>query len=335
MELLEGESLAQRLKRGPLSVAETVELGIQVCRGLAVAHGRGIVHRDLTPSNVFLCRGASGNRVAKILDFGIALGAAGSGEPVITADAHAGTAPYMAPEQARASTEIDRRVDIYALGTILYEALAGQRAHPGDSYGVVVYHLLRQAITPLDRHQASLPAPLVEIIHKALAADPDRRWKSADEMETALASLAPDVRAPKVAVPSRSRRLRAGATVAFVLLMVAGVLVTRQELRGQPIAAGPQEVQPSLPAPVVEAPPEHAAVSSLPSTVELAVPMIAAPARGKDVRPRKVDRRAPPIRKAPEIAETAPLPAPAARPESPKVPPAIDPVTFERQNPYR
>jgi tRNA A-37 threonylcarbamoyl transferase component Bud32 len=334
MELLEGESLSDRLRRGPLSVREAITLGIQVCRGLAVAHGRGIIHRDLTPSNVFLCRGSSGDPVAKILDFGIALGTQ-EGTSVITGDARAGTAPYMAPERARGREGVDRRVDLYALGAILYEALAGERAHPGDAYGVVIYHVLRDEIVPLDRLRPELPAGLVRIIHRALAFDAGGRFGSAEEMEAALAALAqPGAITPIVAAAPGRRRWLGGVVVAAVLAATGALAARRQapsesppapvlarELSTAPVFQREPPTAPLVPPPVSPAP---AAVSA----------PLAARASAKPVRHK---RRREEIDRERSIAQPSPVP-PLTKPplsQGTNSPPETpDPVTFERHNPY-
>src|SRR5690606_32311404 len=125
-ELLEGETLHQRLERGPLPERTAVEIGAQIARGLAAAHARGVVHRDLKPANVFITR----DRRAKILDFGVAkLGTAAPGDataPLARTSAGfvVGTAGYMAPEQIRGG-ELDARTDLFALGVVMHEMLAG------------------------------------------------------------------------------------------------------------------------------------------------------------------------------------------------------------------
>ncbi|MFI5143603.1 MAG: serine/threonine-protein kinase, partial [Thermoanaerobaculales bacterium] len=138
MELLDGETLRERLSAGALSVRKAVDLGVQIAHGLAAAHEKGIVHRDLKPENIFLTRDGR----AKILDFGLAkVGAidAGSGRTLASPPVAAtevgtvlGTAGYMAPEQVRGLPS-DPRSDIFSFGVILYEMLSGRRAFSGDS----------------------------------------------------------------------------------------------------------------------------------------------------------------------------------------------------------
>src|SRR5439155_15454034 len=132
MELLEGWDLAHVLRWGPLPASIAAQIGVQVCRGLAVAHGQGFVHRDLKPANLFLCRRPDGSFHVKILDFGIAKDSRAAAPIDMTRPGDAvGTAHYMAPEQIRQSPTLDGRADLYALGVVLYEALSGKPPRRG------------------------------------------------------------------------------------------------------------------------------------------------------------------------------------------------------------
>jgi serine/threonine protein kinase len=256
MELLEGESLATRIRRGPLAVDEAVRLGIQICRGLGVAHRSGIVHRDLTPGNVFLTKSASGETIAKILDFGIALADASQDAPT-TANAPAGTAPYMAPEQARGE-RMDGRADLYSLGTILYEALSGRRAHPGEQYHQILHHVLHQDVEPLRRRSPDVPAALAAIVTKALATRPTARFATAAELETALSSF----RQETPSAPGRRRWpsafVAAAALVAITAARVGGGRVPSRPALSTEV---PVESRPTggTPPPAATAPHRHAA----------------------------------------------------------------------------
>src|SRR5262249_49662727 len=134
MEWLEGEDLASRLRRMPLTTDETVALGKRVAEALAIAHARGVVHRDLKPSNLFLVD----NDVERvtILDFGIARLC--DAARVTQTGAVLGTPGYMAPEQARGNDEIDPRADVFALGCVLFECLTGSPAFPGDHFMAIL-----------------------------------------------------------------------------------------------------------------------------------------------------------------------------------------------------
>jgi serine/threonine protein kinase len=191
MELLQGEDLAHLLAReGKLPVVRAVNLVIQACRGIEAAHAAGIIHRDLKPENLFVCRRGDGSDLVKILDFGIAK-LAGTALDVVAASvtnpgATLGTPFYMPPEQARGENAIDHRADIYGLGVILFEALSGQKPHPGDSYNVILYHILTQPAVPLASLRPGLPDGLAELVHLALSPDPNARPASAKELAHAL-----------------------------------------------------------------------------------------------------------------------------------------------------
>jgi serine/threonine protein kinase len=191
MELLVGENLARFLAReGPLPVVRAVNIIIQACRGLTAAHAAGIIHRDLKPENLFVCRRDDGSDHIKILDFGIAkLAQAGSEGPldsVTRTGATMGTPFYMSPEQARGAKDVDHRADVYGLGVILFEALSGQKPHPGDSYNAILYHILTQPPMPIATLRSGLPADLLEVVHRSLASDPDDRPATVMDLAQAL-----------------------------------------------------------------------------------------------------------------------------------------------------
>jgi eukaryotic-like serine/threonine-protein kinase len=190
MEYLTGEDLAALLAReGQLPVIRAVNIAIQACRGLDAAHAAGIVHRDLKPENLFICRRGDGTDLVKILDFGIAkLVPAGQGPaPSVTRSGTTmGTPFYMAPEQARGAKEVDHRADIYGLGVILFEALSGQKPHPGQSYNEILYHILTQPAVSITSLRPGLPVDLVGTIQQALAFNPHDRQASVAELARAL-----------------------------------------------------------------------------------------------------------------------------------------------------
>jgi serine/threonine-protein kinase len=195
MELLVGEDLSKLLAHhGPLPVARAVNVVIQACRGLDAAHAAGIIHRDLKPENLFVCKRGDGSDLVKILDFGIAKLGSGLGDGPMSAVTRTGstlgTPFYMPPEQARGEKTLDHRADIYALGVILYEALTGEKPHPGDSYNAILYHILTQAPAPLASLRPTLPPDLAEAVHGALAFDPGDRPASAMELARAIAKHA-------------------------------------------------------------------------------------------------------------------------------------------------
>ncbi len=196
-----GETLEARIARGPLPVVDALEIASQVADGLAEAHAHGIVHRDIKPANVILTQ--SGR--VKIVDFGLAhltersAVATGAGIAV-------GTLAYMAPEQARGETA-DARADLWALGVVLYEMLAGRRPFAGDTAAAVLYAVVNEAPAPLDRLRADLPADVVRIVNRALTRELFGRYQQAEQMLADLhgsraAALASSSTAAAARVPS-------------------------------------------------------------------------------------------------------------------------------------
>jgi serine/threonine protein kinase len=192
MELLEGESLAQRLKRvQTMTPAEAISVAAQTAFAVGAAHAKGIIHRDLKPENLYLVpdpRAPGGLRV-KVLDFGIAkLRGTLSGNAVKTqTGALMGTPPYMSPEQCRGiSGEVDQRTDVYALGIILYEMVCGAPPFVGEGFGeVLVMHLTRPPEPPRARNPG-VPPMLERIILRALAKNIDERFASMEDLQAAL-----------------------------------------------------------------------------------------------------------------------------------------------------
>lgn len=189
MELLEGESLAECIGRGPLELDRALTIAAQICRALEAAHEHGIVHRDLKPENVFLTR-KSDRTLVKVLDFGISKVKAADAEQVrLTRTGQlVGTPLYMSPEQARGETEVDRRVDVYAVGVILYEMLAGAPPFEGRNYFELLWKHGNEPPPSLKERNPDVTVPdaLEAVIMRALAKDPDARFASMAELERAL-----------------------------------------------------------------------------------------------------------------------------------------------------
>jgi serine/threonine protein kinase len=190
MEYLEGRTLRQVLAaEGSLSVEATLDIMLQVCRGMAYVHAQGIVHRDLKPANLMVIALSSGRPWVKILDFGIARESNAAHEHLTPSGADLGTAHYMSPEQARGAKDLDYRSDVYALGTIMYEALTGSRLHVGDSYNAVIFHLLTQPHRPLEELMPAGQAAVVTLVERCLQKEPARRFADAGELAEALNAL--------------------------------------------------------------------------------------------------------------------------------------------------
>jgi len=218
-ELLDGESLADRLLRGPLGVAETARVVAQVCEGLAAAHAQGIIHRDLKPANVFLT--ASGN--VKVLDFGVARFADGSGATVT--GQVLGTPAYLSPEQAAGRADIDARSDVWAVGVLLWECLLGVSPFERETSFPTLLAILMDEAPPLARRLPDVPEALAQVVDRCLAKDRTRRWPDAASLGRALAGLAegrPESDAP-ASRASDPGPLPAGEERVVAVLLARGV----------------------------------------------------------------------------------------------------------------
>jgi eukaryotic-like serine/threonine-protein kinase len=195
-ELIEGETLRQRLTRGPMQVSETVDIAIQVGSALAAAHHAGIIHRDIKPENIML----RPDGYVKVLDFGIAK-LAESAFAKATADEAGsttlaatnlgsilGTVQYMSPEQA-CGAQVDKTTDIWSLGAVVYEMVTGHPPFTGDTPNEVMSSILEKEPAPLTRYVAHTPAELQQIITQTLRKDREQRYHSAHELLEALKSL--------------------------------------------------------------------------------------------------------------------------------------------------
>ncbi len=186
MEWLEGEDLARRLVRGPLSISETVRLLDRVADALATAHQKGILHRDIKPSNLFL-RHDSVEQVM-LLDFGIARNLV-SWEALTRTGLAIGTPGFMAPEQIRGSSEIGPATDLFSLGCVAYVCLTGRLPFAAEEPAAVLVKVLLDSPPPLSSLRPGIPAPLEAMIHRLLAKVPAERFQNAKAVQEALASI--------------------------------------------------------------------------------------------------------------------------------------------------
>jgi serine/threonine protein kinase len=197
LEWLVGETLQQRLLRGPLAPAEALALGARVAGSLAQLHAQGVVHRDIKPENLFL-RGADPADVC-LLDLGIARLL----DPERRTTRHGmvvGTPAYMAPEQARAAPELDHRADLYALGVVLYECLSGRQAWPGENPLAVMVKLLVEPAPRLVHARPEMAGPLDAQIARLMSTRPAERPATAEACAAELAALAARLEARPAAV---------------------------------------------------------------------------------------------------------------------------------------
>ncbi|MDW8362241.1 MAG: serine/threonine-protein kinase [Myxococcales bacterium] len=190
MELLEGETLAHRIELlGALPLGEVLCIGEQVLEGLGAAHERGIVHRDLKPDNVFLVRRpGQAEPLVKILDFGVSKSVDENTLSLTMTGSVVGTPYYLAPEQARGERKVDRRVDIWAAGVLLYEALTGRVPFRADSYNALLVKILHSRPLPPSSLRPGLPTAIESVVMRALQFEPDDRYPSAAAMLDALRS---------------------------------------------------------------------------------------------------------------------------------------------------
>ena len=227
MELLDGESLAERLVRGPLPLNDVMRYGIEVASALDRAHRAGVVHRDLKPGNVMITKSG-----AKLLDFGLAksnevleIGGdmATQHKPLTQEGTILGTFQYMAPEQLE-GTEADSRTDIFALGALLYEMATGARAFDGKTKTSLIAAIVERDPAPITSLQPLAPPALEHVISKCLAKDPDDRWQSAHDIAEELRWIkdAGSQAGAAIAVTThRKNRERAAWTIAAVAAVVA------------------------------------------------------------------------------------------------------------------
>jgi serine/threonine-protein kinase len=192
MEYLPGLSLEELLERhGPLPAERVVHLLRQTCQALREAHARGLIHRDIKPGNVFVAERGGQYDVVKLLDFGLVKPVAEIASPRLTQEgAISGTPLFMSPEQARGSSEVDARSDIYSLGAVAYNLLTGRPPFERSSPLEVIIAHDRDAVTPPSQLQANLPADLEGIILRCLAKRPADRFQDVDSLEQALSGCA-------------------------------------------------------------------------------------------------------------------------------------------------
>jgi eukaryotic-like serine/threonine-protein kinase len=268
MQFLDGETLADRLARGPLPAGQALEYAAQMAAALDRAHRAGIVHRDLKPGNVMLARAAGSSSAAvKLLDFGLAKA------PIVApADATAvatmtrpltgqgmivGTLQYMAPEQVE-GRDVDARTDVFALGAIVYEMLTARRAFEAASQAGVMAAILEKDPPPVSAVQPLAPGGLDRIVQRCLAKDPDARWQSASDLAAALAWVRSDsgVQTPPARRPARSRAPLLTAVALAVAAMFAGAWWTFGRTRERPQTIHVTVPTPSMHEPVPEISPD-------------------------------------------------------------------------------
>lgn len=339
LEYLDGADLAVWLAaRGRMSASIAVSVIVQACDAIAEAHALGIVHRDLKPANLFLTSSPAGELVVKVLDFGIARACATSDAKLTTTGALVGSPAYMPPERMRPSSEVDARGDLWSLGVVLYEMVAGHLPFESAVFPDLCLKILLDDVPPLPE-DCDVPRGIVDVLKRCLEKEPDARYQTAGELSAALqpfADPAPRISAVELellAVASRPevddevvvaprKRYSSRWSIAAALIIVPALAFvperSREVLIPATTARSGEEaavVAPQVPAPV----PDGAAVQAAP--LELAasasahepLPVQAQKREGR----RKPARLAPPP--PPPVAPRAmlvpvPVPVPLASP---------------------
>jgi serine/threonine protein kinase len=349
MEALKGEMLRERIAKGPLKVAEVLDIGIQLADALEAAHEQGIIHRDIKPANIFL---SDRNRV-KVLDFGLAkltespspLSSSADTSPIdrtqdnqITQPGTAlGTVSYMSPEQARGEPT-DSRTDLFSLGAVLYEMVTGLQAFGGSTTAVVYDSILNRSPRPIAHLNPLAPTRLEVVIATALEKERDLRYQHASDLQAELRRIRRDLDTGSLAVsqsiasaarasvpppptttstfPARAavhKLERASIVIAFLAVLVAAGLFWRTQ-RGEISVATPTAEPPS-------------ATTTQPSTPATTTPAPATetPAPAPAQEPRRASEQP-----APAPPQPRPRPAPPAEPPTPRAalptPPAATPA---------
>jgi len=220
MPLYEGITLKERLRQGSLSIDESLSIAIQIARGLAAAHARGIIHRDVKPGNVML----SPDGTVRLLDFGLAIPIDGS---IANSNSTRGTVAYMSPQQARGEP-IDARSDLWSLGVVLYEMIAGRRPFNRGNPAPILDQIFHRDVEPLAIHRPEISDQLAGIVERLLQRDPVNRFESAEQLLESLKSAqsTPAGFSP-ASKSSRDRVLLLGGS-ALVLVLIAFLSWPRQ-----------------------------------------------------------------------------------------------------------
>jgi serine/threonine-protein kinase len=267
-EFIEGETLGRRMKSRTMTTADALDVAIQVANALATAHAAGIVHRDIKPENIMVRE----DGIVKILDFGLAklaeqqgggsVGSAGKGRELLAglekpsglysaapavsttlAGMVIGTARYMSPEQAR-GLDVDARTDIWSLGVVLYEMVAGCAPFEGKTAAEIISSILEHDPPPLERHRPEISAELAQIVHRCLERDRGHRYRSAQELLDDLKSLRHELETGAAGTSGGvwrgGFRMRHAIAAAVLAAIMGGASVQALLTRGRTGGAGPE-----------------------------------------------------------------------------------------------
>jgi serine/threonine protein kinase len=238
MEFLEGETLADRLRKGPMTTEQVLKIGIEICEGLERAHKSGVVHRDLKPGNVMLTKTG-----AKLMDFGLAKATFGASpassltmtisrpsadQPLTAQGTIVGTFQYMSPEQTEGK-EAEARSDIFALGALLYEMATGKRAFTGKSQASIVAAILASDPPPISSLQPMSPPALEQVVKTCLAKDPEERFQTVHDLKLQLRWIS-ETSSSQLAAPAQVRARRAVQKRTVLIAAAAGWILAAAAL---------------------------------------------------------------------------------------------------------
>jgi eukaryotic-like serine/threonine-protein kinase len=213
-ELLDGEGLDAYLNREGLMPPErALELFVGVARALNLAHTQGVIHRDLKPANIFIHRTLTGERVAKILDFGISrVSDTGHNFSLTRTGMVVGSPAYMSPEQASGREDLDGRADVWSLGVVLYECLTGTLPHEAANYNALMVRILTQDVDPVMTRKVDLPANLCQIVDSCLKREREQRTPNAEMVASQMEGVLRELRAVRFRAAGRraSDRVQGG-----------------------------------------------------------------------------------------------------------------------------
>ena len=258
MEYLEGETLADRLRKGPMPLSQLLKCAIEMCDGLDRAHRTGVVHRDLKPGNIMLTKTG-----AKLMDFGLAKASLASANaasnlsmtlttpvqshPLTAEGSVVGTFQYMSPEQVE-GREADARSDIFAMGAVLYEMATAKRAFEGKTAASAMAAVLERDPAPISTIQPTTPPALERLVRTCLEKDPDERWQTAHDVKLQLRQIADAASQTSASVPAmvpaRRRRLAMGAIALAMAAVAIAALLFAYERKGAAVPTLRLEIAP-------------------------------------------------------------------------------------------